>query len=605
MFTPVALPEFDLPAISWAMCRNPMCVNFGIHFAPQKPPKEGAATYSDSRYRMSLSTGQMRCLNCGQSSKTKPNEAIRTIARYYLSLSFPFATCPNESCSNYGINVFEKHARRGSPYPRHYRRELEHKIRCRECNAVAHIGERRSIRMTAETKRTIQNIVLNVQQGVKKRRTVHFGRMSSGAYYRRLHRIGARLQDHHAWLNAGFLNPKTKVDFSEMAKVYTDVADISLRRTGDVWRSRLFKVIVSVLAFKRSYFLLAVHPFFLPAKYGPAPDESFYDPKTGWPSKVFARKWASIEHPIHNRFLKTSEQTRGDQADVSRYGQGFYIRSGYAELAHLLVVRRMLRRFERICFYMDSGSGLVPAAMVALADGIRERNVEVVLFQRQYKDRGLVRRPLADTGALGSERRRAALRKAWDQTEKRVGKRFEETIGAKVGKDLLSDPDRAAAKAFANAMVGAFSEKGEWAWLRYPAPMGKEHDCRSLWLTRMPGKTFEDAEEPLAHSTLQRVDSAIHALRSHARAMHRPGTRAAQGRDFSKSYVDPETVLSEIAIYSLGRNYSLLSADQHDIPACELGLVPSGRKPPDLPAIFERFRLGLSHADKISQWLRR
>ena len=440
---------------------------------------------------------------------------------------------------------------------------------------------------------------------MKKRRTVHFGKMSSGAYYRRLHRIGARIQDHHAWLNAGFLNPESKVDFSEMAKVYTDVADISLRRTGDVWRSRVLKVIVSVLAFKRSYYLLAVHPFFLPAKYGPAPDESFYDPKTGWPSREFARRWACIEHPVHNRFFKSSWETQGEQADVSRYGQGFYIRTVYAELAHLLVVRRMLRLFDRVCFYMDSERGLVHAAMVALADGIRSRKVDVVLFQRQYKDRATAKRPMADVGALGSKRRRKALRTAWDQTEKRVAKRFEEAIGAKVRREVISDPARAAAKAFANATVGAFSDKGEWAWLRFPAPMGKEQDCRSLWLTRMPGKTFEDAEEPLAYSTLQRVDSAIHALRSHALSMRRPGTRAAYGRDFSKNYVDPQTVLSEIAIYSLGRNYSLLSADQHAIPACELGLVDARRKPIDLPAVFERFRLGLTHADKISQWLRR
>ena len=65
--------------------------------------------HSDTRYRISRSTGEMHCLYCGQSSKTKPNEAIRTVARYYLSLSLPFATCPNEICPNFGINVFEKH----------------------------------------------------------------------------------------------------------------------------------------------------------------------------------------------------------------------------------------------------------------------------------------------------------------------------------------------------------------------------------------------------------------------------------------------------------------------------------------------------------------
>ena len=62
MFTPVALPEFDLPAISWAMCRNPMCANFGIHFNPRKPPVPKAATYSESRYRINLYARKMHCL---------------------------------------------------------------------------------------------------------------------------------------------------------------------------------------------------------------------------------------------------------------------------------------------------------------------------------------------------------------------------------------------------------------------------------------------------------------------------------------------------------------------------------------------------------------
>ena len=161
----------------------------------------------------------------------------------------------------------------GSPYPRHYRRELEHRVKCLKCESVKTFGARLGIRDTAETRRTIQAIVSNQYKGTKKRRTVHFDSMGSGTYYRRLHRLGARLQDHHAWLNAKRWNPDAKVDFSEMAVVQTDVVDISLRRYGDVFKSRLYKFIVSVLALKRTFYILAVHPFFLPAKFCPSPDD--------------------------------------------------------------------------------------------------------------------------------------------------------------------------------------------------------------------------------------------------------------------------------------------------------------------------------------------
>ena len=547
----------------------------------------------------------MRCKYCGHSFKPKSNETIRTLARYYLSLSLPFATCSDANCPNYGINVFEKYARVGSPYPRHYRKQREDTAFCRSCESNVTVGVSRALRRSPKAKTAVRTILTNVQLGVKKRRTVHFAKMSSGAYYSRLHRIGARLQDFHSWLNVQLLDPRAKVDFSDMARVYTDVADITLRRMGDVTSFRFLKVIVSVLAIKKTYYILAVHPYFLPARYGPAPEDNYYDPETGWPSDEFAQKWACIEHPVHNRFEDTSKKTHAGQADVSRFGQGFYVRPAYAEAAHFLVVLKMLQRFERVCFYMDNARDLVPSAMVSMADQILDKKVEVVLFQRSYRARGRPQRPATDMGAMGSESRLKALRKCWEQTEQRVRKTFEEGMGAKhLGNDP-ADPERRAASAFTRATRGAFSSLSEWAWLRFPAPMGNEKECRSLWLTRIPGKTFEEARDPLLYATLQPVDAAIAALRSRVLSMGRPGSRARPGRSFNERYVNPKTVMSEISIYLLGRNYSLMSADQEVIPACELGLMPTGRKPIDLVATFENFRLGLSHAEKISQWLRR
>ena len=111
MIETVDLPEFGL-SVSWAMCRNPMCANFGIHFEGEIP--EGRKQVSDDRYYVRLSkglrgrtVGEMQCRYCGQSSRLASNEAIRPIARYFLSLSLPFADCPNTDCSNHGVNLFE------------------------------------------------------------------------------------------------------------------------------------------------------------------------------------------------------------------------------------------------------------------------------------------------------------------------------------------------------------------------------------------------------------------------------------------------------------------------------------------------------------------
>ena len=99
---PVALPEFGM-SVNWAMCRNPMCANFGTDLDVEIPP--GQTQASSDRYvfkygvaRSGERTGIMTCRYCGQSSQLASNHAIRPIARYFLSLSMPFADCPDESC---------------------------------------------------------------------------------------------------------------------------------------------------------------------------------------------------------------------------------------------------------------------------------------------------------------------------------------------------------------------------------------------------------------------------------------------------------------------------------------------------------------------------
>ena len=95
------LPEFGL-GVSWAMCRNPMCANFGIHFEGEIP--EGRKQASDDHYLVRLVSGtrgrpvgEILCRDCGQSARLASNKAIRPIARYFLSLSLPLPTAPTRN----------------------------------------------------------------------------------------------------------------------------------------------------------------------------------------------------------------------------------------------------------------------------------------------------------------------------------------------------------------------------------------------------------------------------------------------------------------------------------------------------------------------------
>ena len=106
---PAYLPEFGLD-VSWAMCRNPMCASFGIRFEGEIPG--GRKQTADEHYYFRVvpaargrPVGVLQCRYCGQSSRLASNQAIRPIAHYFLSLSLPFADCPNAQCQNHGVNL--------------------------------------------------------------------------------------------------------------------------------------------------------------------------------------------------------------------------------------------------------------------------------------------------------------------------------------------------------------------------------------------------------------------------------------------------------------------------------------------------------------------
>ena len=152
-FAPAYLPEFDLE-VSWAMCRNPMCQNFGVFFRGCIP--KGGTSTSDDNYivriklvdTMDKKKETIECRCCGHTSRLASNRAIRLIARYYLSLSLPYADCPNPECPNYGVNLFEHWADVGPGKKRPYRlHSAKYQVCCRYCGSARNRAERRKSRI--------------------------------------------------------------------------------------------------------------------------------------------------------------------------------------------------------------------------------------------------------------------------------------------------------------------------------------------------------------------------------------------------------------------------------------------------------------------------
>ena len=620
-----------------------MCKHFGVPYTGPVPEQGGKAAHDD-HYRLEAD-GSMRCKYCGMSFSLKSNKAVRPIARYFLSLSLPFADCSNIDCDNHGLNVFEhfvggdiRHQSRGI----YYRAGDDYRAGCKKCRSKDHkeskkakeSGEARNsikfkftlgeARQKGEVdlwlKRRLIKIIecfihnisvtdrlellakLDVRQrnrelSKKEIRQQEKIKINPDSYYNQSIAIAHRLRDYQSWRNAKLLDPRANVDRKTPARVYTDVMQVSLKQFGEGARHQFLNIIVSVLALERSGFILAAHPSFIPEEYSIKILEllsqvRFYQPG-------YADEWDCLWHPgkIDARNIADVIES-GELPDIGR--DGFFINSPYAEAAHFLTVQKMLSRFDKVYYYMDAAQDLYPAALCALADSVRSGQVEIALFQHDKESKAAYSKSTDET-----------KRRALDKANKAMEARFRRRSKPKKG-ELPFDERERRANLYKNAFRGANTKNGGWAWLTYPPNNRQYRNCRSLWLTRMPNKTFaKDAAGLMFNANLQPVDSLMSSMRQRTRALGRPLSRAKPGRSFVRSYELIDSVLSELWIYLLHRNYRLrIKTDQETIPAHLLGLMTDDGAglaintvpEDDFLDIFLDFRLDLRHAERISKW---
>ena len=366
----------------------------------------------------------------------------------------------------------------------------------------------------------------------------------------------------------------------------------------------MLDVIVSVMVRDGKIFTLAAHPYFLPERLCPNQEARNRDE----PLPGFERAWCSVLHPDtpEDPFWTADERAK-HASDLGR--GGCFISPPYAQLAHFLVVQKMLDRFPEIHWYIDGEKDLAKAALVACRDRIIAggqairgaaderaaplRSAEVVLYQH-------------DTEAKFEKGRgEKCVRKAWEDAEKRLAEKEMPAAGELQIAPGASDP-KVRAGLYRLAFQGGFSEKGDWGWLRYPRDATLYRNCRTLWLTRMPRKTFEShGRAALSGASLQPVDSIMDSMRERVGSLERPRSRAASGNAYRSSAATPGPAFEELTAYLLRQNYFIRKKSERPIiPATTWGLLGNKETVPSLIDIAWKFRLSVRHAELISRWLR-
>ena len=614
---PMHLPEVG-SEVTWAMCRNPMCDNFGIPFEGEIP--EGRKQISDERYFVRVvpaargrPVGVIACRCCGQRSRLASNRAIRPIVRHFLATSLPFADCSNPDCQNHGANVYEHWPEPGDRQPL-YRPLGPHGVRCNRCDAGGpddgapsiSLGTPRRALDRPQTRKRWQALLKALPAAQSIAATIESLGISYATYHRDLARLGARLGDYHAFRNARLIHPGTP-DRKKPVLLHTGVIQLSARVSGQHDRARPLPVIVTVASSRRADFVLAAHPCFLPAAL--CPDDAALEEDGRRPP--LESEWDALQHPFGDD--PGTDRLLFEVFDLNT--DGYPVRTPYAALAHFLVVQKMLSGFRTIHNTIDAADGLFPGALIAYRDRILvgrpeagagaaaarplrpPRTAEVVLFSHAPPGGRLKTAP---TGRPSPTPKKSPD-DAWRAAEERFA---EQPVPASLEREGLSRSDpRVRAALFRHAFKGAYSKAGGWAWLHHPSDLRGYRDPRTLWLTRTPYKTYARHGRALLDGAgLQPLHRVFNAIRHEVRSARRPLTRTHRT---SWAASRPAAVLNELAIYLLLRNYGLRKRPQlpgATIPAEAKGLAD--QETPDPAEVAWHFRLGVEHARQISRWCR-
>ena len=582
------------------MCRNAMCPNFGIQFSGDRP--EGARSISDERYVIDVRRGRLRCRFCQQSASLSSNLAIRRVARQFLQWSLPFADCPDASCRNHGVNLFENHPPDARPSDRPYAREGSERARCRACGVRFRLGTPLRLHVARGSspqaaRRAFREAVIKVRDNVGTGRTLEGIDLTARGYYAHRRAAGERLRDYLSWRNSALLRPGFRVREGP-AKICTDVMTASLRRLSVSKRHQPLAVAVTTLHIEehRTDCVLAAHAGFAPMSKGELAAmlaDTAARRRAGEPPHE--SPWECLEHPRSVDRSKSVAERRQAQPQFNPQGQ--FVTERHMLLAHFLVVRKLLRRFPKVLHAMDGSKPQAAAALTALADEVRAGRWEIAMYQgRSKSDEDS---PYSVDGARSRESIFPVLDDAWAALQERWAMRRQ-----KEGGGLVEPTPELDARLFRQAHRGAFSKDGGWAWLDHPPEGPVYKGGRTLWATQRPGSSYEEVGRELLWDSSVLPADRVHArLRDRVASLSRPGLSADAQRSFSDSPTRPNVALEELWIGLMERAFVLPTTHGKITRARAMGIAHGNERPRKLAEMADlawTFRLGFEHAEAMS-----
>jgi transposase-like protein len=601
-------------------CRNPKCANFGV--PPHNDSKRGSAARKPGGYGpgdcrvIASGKGQpnLLCHLCGESFPMQSNLAIaEELLRISAYLEPRVPTCPNEACELYRKSEPEHSGRHtkfglnahGTP-----------RFKCGACRKVFTFGGR-STRRQRKTHPNI-DIFVHLMNSMPLRRIIKVLGISPAILYDRIDFLHEQCQMFAGERERGLL------DRDDLGKRYISTDRQKLIVNWSDRASRKNTILLSIASADQTTGYLYAANVNFDAKMDSEQVQTemvrFGDQGLAKPFRRFARVWlpqdwddAAVRAAANRRakgeslsppdkLLAAVEETydaalaredieAGDvPSSMTRTPvKGMLLHEQSVMTAHIQFVTRLLRRAEKLRFFVDQESGIRAAIHVSVPGRVLNRTADA-FYVKVLKEFTVDQKK----GIVGAAKRR--LRKVM----KDAGVEEEEAC-LLMALDELKSP----------TLIGKWGD----AWFRHPVADMREPQKMVSWLTNIdqPETDPEKRGDQLRHyarlhlkASLTAVDRFFMQVRRALTVAERGVVSASADRRmwYGKNAYNPAVLVKLVEIFRTYFNYCEVGEDGRT-PAMRLDLAKGPISPEDIiyyrPPLPERRRAPANpHEPKLS-----
>ena len=598
--TPVVSPSLPKFSIDANVCKNPACLNFGVSQADIKNPK--------LRYEFKASDDEIKykCKGCNQTRLAYSNTSLLEAFHRSLQHSIPYAACPDKTCENHYVNIFEYYhgdARdRKEKLYRDNKNKDYYQARCRRCtkpftlskSLKLHINQRRY------WQKELNDFIVAVASGSGASKIMNQYRLNADRYYSQLKAASNRLLEynnfHLSKLKQGAYKPG-------LMRVYTDCIVCSVKTYRKDKRSKKLKFIVSSGVHESRSLILAFHPLF---DYKEFDDLELMDDEQ---QPLEYRRYDYIKHHFNDR--------KKDAAPLLGLG-GHFIDDYYGYMSHFLVIKKLLKKVKTLEFYMDGEPALYNAALNAFADDIKKQTCDIVLIKADKnteKNKERTQDNINKQFNKEIEKAKRAYKKVHPKEsmpDKNGGlrsfllleemKNVNHTIQEKsTNKNGVLFPEPLS-RIYKQAIRQSKKSENTF-WINDRLSNKYNADIKLLWLTRNQVQSNTEHELNLyINANLFYIDNVFAALRKRCSSAARPTSTATGHKNYNNNSELPITLIRDFTINVVFWNFfQHFRSKNKETIAYVHGLVAK----PESPSINTIFKgkYTFDTAKRMSKWL--